>query len=288
MADITAIVLTLNEEKNIVKCLDSVKKIVKHIIVVDGFSSDKTCSIAESYGAEVYQIKHISYANDFMYGVKKAGLRTKWLFRLDADEQMTPKGADELERLCNENENTDVNGIEIVYQKFFLGKALKHGEASITKLAVFKAGMGQIEDKLADEHIYIYSGRTVKMKEKMLHYDFNSIEWWITQHNKYSTREMEDYFNHRTEVDGKKGVFSRKDKIKSFLKRRVYYSFPPGFRCKLYYIYRYYFRLGFLDGKEGKIYAFLLAYWYRYLVDAKIYEKQLQVNNLNSQKTICN
>ena len=48
-----------------------------------------------------------------------------------------------------------------------------------------------------------------------------------------------------------------------------------GFRAKLYYIYRYYFKLGFLDGKEGKIFAFLQAYWYRFLVDAKIYEKQV-------------
>ena len=54
----------------------------------------------------------------------------------------------------------------------------------------------------------------------------------------------------------------------------VYYKLPIGMRSYLYYIYRYYFRLGFLDGQEGKIYAFLQAYWYRFLVDAKIYEHE--------------
>lgn len=54
----------------------------------------------------------------------------------------------------------------------------------------------------------------------------------------------------------------------------VYYKLPIGLRAWMYYIYRYYFRFGFLDGKEGKIYHFLQAYWYRFLVDAKIYEHE--------------
>ena len=61
-------------------------------------------------------------------------------------------------------------------------------------------------------------------------------------------------------------------KVKRFVKNHGYYSLPKFFRAHLYFIYRYYFRLGFLDGTEGKIYTFLQAYWYRYLVDAKLYE----------------
>lgn len=273
MADITAIVLTKNEEKNITDCLESVKGVVKHIIIVDGFSTDKTCEIAKSYGAEVFEFEHISYAADFTYGVKQAGMRTKWIFRLDADERLTPEGAAELEKICNENGNTDVNGIEIRYKKFFLGKSLNHGGASIKKLAVFKAGMGEIENKLADEHIFIYSGRTIEMRNEALHYDFKGLDSWTAKHNIYSTREMEDYLSKKTQVDSSKGNFSREDRIKTFFKQKVYYALPAGLRCKLYYWFRYYIQLGFLDGREGKIYAFLQAYWYRYLVDAKIYEK---------------
>ena len=63
--------------------------------------------------------------------------------------------------------------------------------------------------------------------------------------------------------------------FKTWFKMNIYYKFPLGMRAHFYYIYRYYIKLGFLDGKEGQIYAFLQAYWYRYLVDAKIYECKL-------------
>ena len=67
---------------------------------------------------------------------------------------------------------------------------------------------------------------------------------------------------------------STNSSLKTILKMKVYYKLPLGFRSWLYYAYRYYIRLGFLDGKEGKIFAFLHAYWYRFLVDAKIYEHE--------------
>lgn len=280
MADITAVILTKNEEKNIRECIESVKSIVKRFIIVDGYSTDNTCEIAKEYGAEIYEFKHISYAADFTYGVKQAGNRTKWIFRLDADERLTSKGVEELDRLCRENENTDINGIIIRYKKFFLGKSLNYGAAAIKKLAVFKSGMGEIEDKLADEHIFIYSGRTYEMKNEALHYDFKNLSCWIERHNIYSTREMEDFYSKRTIVDSKKGQFSKADRRLTRLKA-IYYKFPAGLRCRLYYWYRYYVKLGFLDGKEGKIYAFLQAYWYRYLVDAKIYERNKANSHIN-------
>ena len=105
------------------------------------------------------------------------------------------------------------------------------------------------------------------MKCDCLHFDFKNLEYFINKHNWYSSRETVDYFENlentksRYELDAK-----------SWFKMNVYYKLPIGFRAHLYYLYRYYIKLGFLDGKEGKIYAFLQAYWYRYLVDAKIYE----------------
>jgi hypothetical protein len=63
--------------------------------------------------------------------------------------------------------------------------------------------------------------------------------------------------------------------LKRKIKFGVYYKLPMGMRAHLYYWYRYYIKLGFLDGREGKIFAFMQAYWYRYLVDAKIYEHNI-------------
>ena len=67
-------------------------------------------------------------------------------------------------------------------------------------------------------------------------------------------------------------VTSKNASLKTRIKMNIYYKLPISFRSWAFYVYRYYFRLGFLDGKEGKIFTFLHAYWYRFLVDAKIYE----------------
>ena len=92
----------------------------------------------------------------------------------------------------------------------------------------------------------------------------------MNKHNWYSSRETVDYFEN---FDSKK---SKKElSFKTWIKMNVYYKIPMGMRAHLYYLYRYYICGGFLDGKEGQIYAFLQAYWYRYLVDAKIYECQI-------------
>ena len=83
--------------------------------------------------------------------------------------------------------------------------------------------------------------------------------------------EVEDYFNSNNKGSNQ---LNKSAKIKRFVKMNIYYKLPLGTRAHLYFLYRYYFKLGFLDGKEGKIFAFMQAYWYRFLVDAKIYERK--------------
>ena len=118
-----------------------------------------------------------------------------------------------------------------------------------------------------DEHIILSSGKTIEMKQDCLHFDFKNLEYFINKHNWYSSRETVDYFENLERKKNKSEL-----DFKTWLKMRVYYKLPLGMRAHVYYIYRYYILGGFLDGKPGKIYAFLQAYWYRYLVDAKIYE----------------
>ena len=109
MADITAIILTLNEEKNIEKCIRSIQPIVKRIVVVDSFSTDKTVEIAKSLGAEVWQHEFVNQAQQFIWAVDNVSIDTTWVFRIDADERLTEKSASELETLTIEYENDDVN-----------------------------------------------------------------------------------------------------------------------------------------------------------------------------------
>lgn len=283
MADLTTIILTFNEEKNIAKAINSVKEISKRIVVVDSYSIDRTVEIAQLLGAEVYQNKWINYSKQYKYGVEVANIDTQWILRLDADERLTSKSANEIETICNENQNTEVNGIIVRFSVTFMGKSLKHGGIyPFRKLLIYKNGKGYIEDRNMDEHITLIEGKSVELKNDSLHQDFKDLSAWIDKHNKYSSREMKDYFE-SVNKPASEIRLNKRAKIKRFIKFKVYYKLPLGTRAHLYYIYRYYFKLGFLDGKEGKIFAFLQAYWYRFLVDAKIYEKNLKMGKTDEK-----
>lgn len=271
MADITAIILTLNEEKNIEKCIKSIQPIVKRIVVVDSFSTDKTVELAAALGAEIIQNKWINYSTQFIYGLENANITSKWVLRIDADERLTEKSAEELKILTEKHMDDDVNGIVARFEVNFMGKKLRHGGIyPIKVLRVFKNGKAKIEVRNMDEHMTLTEGRSVEMKSDCLHQDFKSLYEWIDKHNKYSEREVLDYLDRENAQE--RTSLNKVARFKRFVKFKIYYKLPMGMRAHLYYWYRYYFRLGFLDGKEGKIFAFLQAYWYRFLVDAKIHE----------------
>ncbi|AZU64485.1 glycosyltransferase family 2 protein [Neobacillus mesonae] len=272
MADLTTIILTYNEELNIEECIRSVKSISKRIIIIDSFSTDKTIEIAQDMGAEVIQNKFSNHAKQFKFGLGAANIQTQWVLRIDADERLTAESADEIEKLCEENKETDINGIIVRFEVNFLGRKLKHGGIyPFRKLLVFKFGYGDIEDRNMDEHIFLTEGKSLELKNDSLHHDFKDLSFWIEKHNKYSSKEVQDYIRSLSMIDdGKK--LNQNARIKRILKYKVYYKIPMGVRAFSYFIYRYFIKLGFLDGKEGLIFAVLQAFWYRFLVDAKIYE----------------
>lgn len=277
MIDMTAIILTFNEEENISECITSIKKLVKRIVVIDSFSTDATVEIAKQLGAEVYQNKWTNHANQYQYAIDNCNISSKWIFRIDADERLTETSAEELEQLCDENENTDINGIIVRFEVVFMGKRLRHGGIyPFKKLLVYKNGKGYMEQRNMDEHIILTEGRSILMKNDSLHKDYKDLTFWIDKHNKYSSREVMDYENSLS-IRNETNVGTN---FKSWVKFNIYYNLPMGFRAWLYYIYRYIFKLGFLDGREGKIFAFLQAYWYRFLVDAKLYENSIKEKNI--------
>lgn len=275
MADLTTIILTYNEEKNIEKCILSAKKISKRIIVMDSYSTDNTVNIAKKLGADVYQNEFESQSQQFNYTLENYSVDTAWIMKLDADERLNGELQKEIEYKCESNIASEVNGIILRIEVNFLGKSLKHGGIyPIKRLSIFKNGFGYVEQKLMDEHIVLKKGKTVEIKNAdLIHQDYKDLTAWIDKHNKYSSREVEDYFN-REATNSDTELLDRKAKIKRYIKYNLYYKLPMGIRAKFYYYYRYYLLMGFLDGKEGQIYAFLQAYWYRYLVDAKIYERR--------------
>lgn len=278
MADLlTIVIVTYNEEKNIAECIDSCESIADRILVVDNYSTDSTIEIAEKHGAEVTQ-SELNVRERVKWVLEGDVIDSKWLLFLDADERITPESAKELKMLCEKYaDDANVNGIVVRYRLHFLGKDLYHGGFSpLKKLRAFKPGTAYYETADVDEHYVLKSGSMVCMKSDFLHMDYKGIKPWVDKHTVYAQRAAVDYVKkmQENETINYKGL-EIGAKIKRILKYKVYYRLPSAFRAWLFYFYCYYIRLGFLDGREGKIYAFLHSYWYRFLVDTFIYSNEL-------------
>ncbi len=272
MADLTVIILTKNEELNIAQCIESVKSIAKRIVVVDSFSTDNTVDIARRMGADVYQHEFINHSKQFKWALENTNIRTKWVLRIDADERLAPETAIEIEEKTKAHENDNVNGFLIKRRNYFLGRFIRHGGMYPLKfLRLFKHGKADVEDRNMDEHIILLEGSYLELENDLLHFDFKDLHSWIAKHNEYARKEVQDYFEKREESIG---YLDTKTRMKRILKYKLYYKMPLFVRPFLYFCYRYFIRLGFLDGKEGLIFHFLQAFWYRFLVDAMIYERR--------------
>ncbi|MCD7791358.1 MAG: glycosyltransferase family 2 protein [Bacteroides thetaiotaomicron] len=263
MEDITVIILTKNEEKNVAECIHSAWQIAKRVIVVDSGSTDQTVSIAQKNNAETFFHEWPGHAKQFNWALDNCDIQTQWVFRLDADERISDVLAEEIkQRLADSDE---INGFSMRWRVYFMKRWIKHGgtyKHYFTRL--FRYQTGRVEEKLMDEHI-IVNGKTEKLSGYLIHYDYKGLDEWLVKHIGYSNLEVAMYREQNRYEGG--NVVQKK-------KRGFYYNLPSFMRAKLYFWYRYYIQLGFLDGKEGKIFCFLQAYWYRYLVDAKIYERE--------------
>ena len=248
----------------------------QRIVIIDSYSTDKTVELAKSLGAEVYEHPFENHAVQFNWALDNIDLNTEWVMKVDADEEFTSELADEIDEKLDIL-SAKVNGVILRRRVYFMGRWLKHGgKYPELLLRIFRVGHGMSEMKLMDEHLIVTDGDVVTFKNDFSDNNNKSLEWWINKHNWYSNKEVLDQQMKSYDANGEESVeetsTSMQAKVKRFVKNHGYYSLPKFFRAHLYFIYRYYFRLGFLDGTEGKIYTFLQAYWYRFLVDAKIFE----------------
>lgn len=279
---ISFIILTFNEEKHIERCIQSILPISKHIYIIDSYSTDATIEIAKKNGAIVYQNKWINYANQFNWALKICPISTPWIMRLDADEYLTHELRVEMQHVLP-SLASETTGVIINYRHYFLGRWIKHGTRyPLPLLRIWRTGKGNIENKWMDERIILSEGITYKFKSDFIHDDLNDINFFISKHNGYATREAIDLLNkeyHFMNSDQDKEIEKNKSHLNLYFKNSFYSKSPLFLRCFVYFIYRYFFRLGFIDGKAGLIYHFLQGFWYRFLVDAKIYELKRRFNN---------
>jgi glycosyltransferase involved in cell wall biosynthesis len=273
--NLSVIILTYNEEKHIERCIKSVQSFAQEIFIIDSFSTDKTVELAESLGAKVYQNPWINYAKQFNWGLDNCPIQTKWVMRMDADEYVTSELSNEITQKLDSLE-CNITGIYLKCRVYFMDTWIRHGGYyPLWILRLWQYKKGRCEDRWMDEHIKVIEGNTVHFENDIVDHNLKGITFWTEKHNGYATREAVDVLNtiygfiKGDEI--KVNFFGLQAQRKRWLKVK-YYQTPLFIRPFVYFIYRYFLLAGFLEGKQGLIWHFLQGFWYRFLVDAKIYE----------------
>jgi glycosyltransferase involved in cell wall biosynthesis len=267
---LAAIVLTKNEERDLPECLRSLSGVVSDIYVVDSGSTDRTIEIAKAHGARVLEHDFFNYATQFNWAVDQVSEDMDWVLRIDADERLT----DDLRRSIQETLpklDKNITGLLMARRTHFLGSPIRWGDTyPVWLLRIWRNKAGKCEDTWMDEHIILTHGTVERLHGDLIHEIPKNLNEWINKHNWYATRECNDIIEQQNATDDK---VAGQAGYRRWLKKNVYLQLPLFVRPCLYWFYRYFIKLGFLDGKVGLMYHFLHAFWYRFLVDAKLYER---------------
>lgn len=271
---ISVIILTKNEEANLPDCLASLQKLDAEVFIVDSCSTDQTVEIAQKANCQVFEHPFENHAKQLNWAIQNLPITTPWILRLDADERLTPELAEELKLVLPQTSN-DITGYQVKRRVFFMNRWIRHGGYYPTwLLRVWRTGVGTCEQRWMDEHIVLSQGKIVNLQHDIIDENKKGLGFWIDKHNSYADREVKDLLNMAVEQDDsllKKGQLSQASQ-RRWIKKNFYGRSPLFLRAFLYFLMRYTLGLGFLDGKEGLIFHFLQGFWYRFLVDAKIYE----------------
>lgn len=274
---ITAIVLAFNEEIHIARCIERLRPVVERIVVIDSFSTDRTVGIARSLGAEVLQNKWKNYAAQFQWGIDNARIETDWTMRIDCDEYLEPGLIESIARRVPALP-PGITACDFKLKVIFKGRWIRWGGYYRTVLTrLWRTGAGEIEQRWMDEHIVLKHGERRRLGGgDLVDENLKDLTWWTDKHNSYATRQMIDFISleqplfaidQRVRADSNKTA-----KWKRFLRNTAYAGAPLYLRAVLYFILRYFFRLGFLDGRQGFVWHFLQGFWFFVLMDAKVDE----------------
>jgi glycosyltransferase involved in cell wall biosynthesis len=273
---ISVLILTFNSEKNIISTLEAALKVSDDIHVIDSYSTDKTLEICEKYLVNIVQHDFINYGAQRNWAIANLIFKYDWELHLDSDERLSEDLIDQLNSLKNRFPD-NINGYYIPRLVYFMGRPIKYGGMfPIWHLRLIRHGHGRCEERQYDQHFYV-AGPTSKLTGVMIDTIDLSLSEWTARHNRWSDAEVMEILSNRTE--GRiQGRFMGTPVQKKRLLRSFYDRLPLFLRAFLYFFYRYFIRLGFLCGKEGLIFFTLQTLWFRFLVDAKLYEKHLAEN----------
>jgi glycosyltransferase involved in cell wall biosynthesis len=276
---VSAFVLTRNEEQNLEACLDSLHGWCDDIHIVDSFSTDGTLEIAERYGAQIHQHRFEGHTKQRTWALRNVPFAHEWVLALDADHRVTAELRDELAARFAVAPR-ELDGFFICRRQIFRGRWIRFGGYYPKyQLKLFRHSSAFLDDNEFDYRFYV-NGRTGKLKHDIIESNQNEwrISFFIEKHNRFASELAAEEIKRNQgglEYLAKTRFFGDPDQRILWLKTR-WNSLPLYLRPFLLFVYRYFLRLGFLDGKEGFIFHFLQSLWFRLLVDIRREELEAQ------------
>lgn len=267
----TVIVLAFNSEDTLGATLEQARLVSDEIFVVDSFSKDRTIEIARASGAEVVQHSFEHYGAQRNWAIDNLPITRAWQLHLDADEVMDPKLVQAIQSLPEEPEPS---GYFLARYVRFLGRVLRHGGMSPTwHMRLFRSGVGRCEARKYDQHFFLKSGTCERLTGEIIDDIRMPLSEWTARHNRWADGEVAEQQARASDERIEPNAYGNPIERKRYLRQR-YNRLPLFVRPFALFVYRYVFRLGFLDGVEGFIFWVLQTFWFRFLVDAKIWEKR--------------
>ena len=283
-APLTAVVLTCNEALNIGACLASLAGLPRATFVVDSGSTDDTVAMARAGGAVVATHAFDGHARQWNWALKELPIETEWVLCLDADHRLTPELADELRRLFADGANGErlagVDGWYVNRRQIFRGRWIRYGgyyPKYLLKLVRRDRAWSDERERL-DFRLYV-KGRTATLDHDILEDNRNeaSLAFWFAKHARFARLQADEEIARRRDGFGyaiAPAPFGTPDQ-RVLWRKQLWHRLPLFVRPGLYFSYRYFLQLGFLDGADGFLFHFFQAFWYRLLVDVMIAERRL-------------
>ena len=270
---ITAIIPTLNEELNLEECLRSIQWCEK-ILVVDSGSTDGTRRIAEKHGASIVEHPFENHTAQWSWALASLPITTEWVLGLDADQRVSDALIGSIRNAFRQGDPA-CDGFYLCRRQIFRGQWIRHGGYYPKYLLkLFRRSRVILDPEDIAEHHFHVRGSSRKLAGDLIEDNRNEMDLsaWCEKHVQYAKRVALEETRRRA---GKRQWAIRANPWgspdqRSVGAKQLWDHLPLYTRCYLYFLYRYFLQLGFLDGPEGRRFHLLQGFWYRLLIDAYI------------------
>jgi glycosyltransferase involved in cell wall biosynthesis len=277
VAPVAVVVHTRDEEKNLPDCLRSLEGWVQELFVVDSGSTDQTVALARAAGARVFEHPFEHYGAQRNWAIGHLPITAPWTLHIDADERITPELRTSIAAaLAGGADPGELDGFLVSRRTMFMGTWIRHGgHYPAWHLRLMRTGVGRCEDRLYDQHFYV-PGAVRKLQGDLIDTLTPDVATFTARHLRWAALEAAE---HEAPHDAEGRIRGRLGTANAIEQRRWlrdwYARLPLFVRPTAYFLYRYFVRLGFLDGRAGLVFHVLQGFWFRFLVDALILERRL-------------